>query len=85
MNLDARGVCAGSGEGPLRHPPLAGDEVARIAPVRIGKRGPNLGEGGSNGAPPAYANAIADELSPLGVKVTRLPLSPSQIVALLDR
>jgi aerobic carbon-monoxide dehydrogenase large subunit len=30
-------------------------------------------------------NAVADALSPFGVTVTRLPLSPSQIVSLIDR
>jgi aerobic carbon-monoxide dehydrogenase large subunit len=43
-----------------------------------------VGEGGAIGAPPAVVNAVADALSPFGVTVTRLPLSPSRIVALLD-
>jgi carbon-monoxide dehydrogenase large subunit len=42
-----------------------------------------VGEGGAIGAPPAVVNAVADALSPFGVTVTRLPLDPSQIVALL--
>jgi carbon-monoxide dehydrogenase large subunit len=42
-----------------------------------------VGEGGAIGAPPAVVNAVADALSPFGVTVTRLPLSPSQIVGLL--
>lgn len=44
-----------------------------------------VGEGGAIGAPPAVVNAVADALSPFGVTVTRLPLTPSAIVALLDR
>jgi len=44
-----------------------------------------VGEGGAIGAPPAVVNAVADALSPFGVTLTRLPLSPSRIVALLDR
>jgi carbon-monoxide dehydrogenase large subunit len=44
-----------------------------------------VGEGGAVGAPPAVVNAIADALSPLGVTVTRLPLGPSQISALVDQ
>jgi carbon-monoxide dehydrogenase large subunit len=44
-----------------------------------------VGEGGAIGAPPAVVNAVADALSPFGVTVTQLPLSPAQIVALLDR
>jgi carbon-monoxide dehydrogenase large subunit len=43
-----------------------------------------VGEGGAIGAPPAVVNAVADALSPFGVTVTRLPLSPSRIAALLD-
>jgi len=44
-----------------------------------------VGEGGAIGAPPCVVNAVADALSPFGVTVTRLPLTPSAIVALLDR
>ena len=43
-----------------------------------------VGEGGAIGAPPAVANAVADALAPLGVTITRLPLSPAAIVALID-
>ncbi len=43
-----------------------------------------VGEGGAIGAPPAVVNAVADALSPFGVTVTRLPLGPSQILALLE-
>ena len=42
-----------------------------------------VGEGGAIGAPPAVVNAVADALAPFGVKVTRLPLGPSQLMALL--
>jgi carbon-monoxide dehydrogenase large subunit len=42
-----------------------------------------VGEGGAIGAPPAVVNAVADALSPLGVTVTRLPLGPSEILALV--
>lgn len=42
-----------------------------------------VGEGGAIGAPPAVVNAVADALSPFGVTITRLPLSPSTIVSLL--
>jgi carbon-monoxide dehydrogenase large subunit len=44
-----------------------------------------VGEGGAIGAPPAVVNAVADALSPFGVKVTSLPLTPSRIRALLER
>ena len=43
-----------------------------------------VGEGGAIGAPAAVANAIADALAPLGVTITRLPLSPATIVDLID-
>jgi carbon-monoxide dehydrogenase large subunit len=42
-----------------------------------------VGEGGAIGAPPAVVNAVADALSPFGVTVIRLPLTPSRIAALL--
>jgi len=41
------------------------------------------GEGGSSGAGAAIANAVADALSPLGVPVTSLPLSPDRLLGLI--
>jgi aerobic carbon-monoxide dehydrogenase large subunit len=41
------------------------------------------GEGGSSGCGAAIANAVADALSPLGVSVTALPLSPDRLLALI--
>jgi carbon-monoxide dehydrogenase large subunit len=55
--------------------------VATPGPGPGGYKG--VGEGGAIGAPPAVVNAVADALSPFGVTVTRLPLGPSQILALL--
>jgi carbon-monoxide dehydrogenase large subunit len=43
-----------------------------------------VGEGGAIGAPPAVVNAVADALAPLGVTITRLPLTPSRLVQMLD-
>ncbi len=43
-----------------------------------------VGEGGAIGAPPAVVNAVADALSPFGVRVNALPLSPARIVDLID-
>jgi carbon-monoxide dehydrogenase large subunit len=43
-----------------------------------------VGEGGAIGAPPAVVNAVADALSPFGVTITKLPLGPADLVALLD-
>jgi carbon-monoxide dehydrogenase large subunit len=39
-----------------------------------------VGEGGAIGAPPAVVNAVNDALAPLGVSLTRLPLTPSKIL-----
>jgi carbon-monoxide dehydrogenase large subunit len=55
--------------------------VETPAPGPGGYKG--VGEGGAIGAPPAVANAVADALAPLGVTVTRLPLTPGAIGALL--
>jgi carbon-monoxide dehydrogenase large subunit len=43
-----------------------------------------MGEGGAIGAPPAVFNAIADALAPLGVRLTRQPLTPSAIVDAIE-
>lgn len=56
--------------------------VETPAPGPGGYKG--VGEGGAIGAPPAVVNAVADALAPFGVTITRLPLSPAAIVALLD-
>jgi aerobic carbon-monoxide dehydrogenase large subunit len=42
-----------------------------------------VGEGGAIGAPPAVVNAVADALAPLGVTITRLPLTPTAILELV--
>jgi carbon-monoxide dehydrogenase large subunit len=42
-----------------------------------------MGEGGAIGAPAAVVNAIGDALAHLGVQVTRSPLSPNDIFALI--
>jgi carbon-monoxide dehydrogenase large subunit len=39
-----------------------------------------VGEGGAIGAPPAVVNAVNDALAPLGVTLTRLPLTPATIL-----
>ena len=56
--------------------------VETMGPGPGGYKG--VGEGGAIGAPPAVVNAIADALSPFGVEITRLPLSPAAIVDLLQ-
>ncbi len=68
--------------------------AAEVPPIEYGhietpSGGPGgykgVGEGGAIGAPPAVVNAVADALSPFGVTVTSLPLSPSRIIELLNR
>jgi carbon-monoxide dehydrogenase large subunit len=44
-----------------------------------------VGEGGAIGAPAAVVNAVADALSPFGVRLTRLPLTPDAVVAALEQ
>jgi carbon-monoxide dehydrogenase large subunit len=44
-----------------------------------------VGEGGAIGAPPAVVNAVADALAPFGVEITRLPVTPASILALLEQ
>ncbi|WP_338829585.1 xanthine dehydrogenase family protein molybdopterin-binding subunit [Bradyrhizobium sp. 27S5] len=44
-----------------------------------------MGEGGTIGAPAAIANAIADALSPLGVGVAILPMTPERIFKLMEQ
>jgi aerobic carbon-monoxide dehydrogenase large subunit len=68
--------------------PTAGDvPVIEYGHVETPSPGPGgykgVGEGGAIGAPAAVVNAVADALSPFGVRITRLPLGPSQILELL--
>jgi carbon-monoxide dehydrogenase large subunit len=44
-----------------------------------------MGEGGTIGAPAALANAIADALSPIGIDVSILPMSPERIFRLMEQ
>jgi aerobic carbon-monoxide dehydrogenase large subunit len=62
-------------------PPIEYGHIETPSPGPGGYKG--VGEGGAIGAPAAVVNAVADALAPFGVTVTRLPLSPSRIVALL--
>jgi aerobic carbon-monoxide dehydrogenase large subunit len=43
-----------------------------------------VGEGGAIGAPPAVVNAVADALSPFGVTITQVPLTPAAVIGLLE-
>ena len=42
-----------------------------------------VGEGGAIAPPAAVANAVEDALAPFGVRITRTPLGPATLLALL--
>jgi carbon-monoxide dehydrogenase large subunit len=43
-----------------------------------------MGEGGTIGAPAAIANALADALSPLGIDINELPVTPERLFRLIE-
>ena len=69
--------------------------VPDVPPVEIGhietpspfSRGgiKGMGEGGAIAPPAAIANAVADALSPLGVQVNEIPLTPERVLACIER
>ena len=63
-------------------PPIEYGHLETPGPMPGGHKG--VGEGGAIGAPPAVVNAVNDALSPLGVALTRLPLTPARIVEAID-
>ncbi len=57
--------------------------VESASPTTLGGfRG--MGEGGTIGAPAAVANAVADALSPLGVEINELPITPERLFRLIE-
>ncbi|WP_040831276.1 xanthine dehydrogenase family protein molybdopterin-binding subunit [Nocardia jiangxiensis] len=59
-------------------------EIGHIETLGPGPGGyKGVGEGGAIGSPPAVANAVADALSPFGVEISRLPLSPAAIIQMI--
>ena len=53
-----------------------------VAPHTLGGfRG--MGEGGTIGSPAAIANAVADALSPWGLEISELPVSPDRLFQLI--
>jgi len=42
-----------------------------------------MGEGGTIGAPAAIANAVSDALSPLGIEINELPITPNRLFRLV--
>jgi carbon-monoxide dehydrogenase large subunit len=43
-----------------------------------------VGEGGAIGSPAAVVNAVADALAPFGVPITRLPIRPADVLAIVS-
>jgi carbon-monoxide dehydrogenase large subunit len=58
--------------------------VERPSPTTLGGF-KGVGEGGTIGAPGAIANAVADALTPFGIDVSELPISPERLFARLRR
>jgi carbon-monoxide dehydrogenase large subunit len=48
----------------------------------LGAKG--LGEGGAISPPAAIANAVEDALAPFGVRITKTPVTPAMVLALLE-
>jgi carbon-monoxide dehydrogenase large subunit len=57
------------------------EHIETPSPLPGGHKG--MGEGGAIGSPAAVMNAIGDALAPFGVRPTRQPLGPSELLALL--
>lgn len=63
-------------------PPIVVEHLETPSPTNpLGAKG--MGEGGTIGATAAVVNAVADALAPLGVAVTRTPLSPERVWSLI--
>jgi carbon-monoxide dehydrogenase large subunit len=63
-------------------PPMQVVHLDAASPTTLGGfRG--MGEGGTIGAPAAVANALADALSPLGIEITELPVTPERLFRLI--
>jgi CO/xanthine dehydrogenase Mo-binding subunit len=68
-----------TGEMPSVEVHISEDDPSPVNP--LGVKG--AGEDGTVGAGAAVANAVADALSPFGVTVTTMPLSPSRVLTLI--
>jgi len=63
-------------------PPMQVVHLDAASPTTLGGfRG--MGEGGTIGAPAAIANALADALSPLGIEIDELPVTPERLFRLI--
>ncbi len=64
-------------------PPMDVTHIEALSPNTLGGfRG--MGEGGTIGAPAAVANAVADALSPLGIMIDELPITPERLFRLIE-
>ena len=64
-------------------PPMDVTHIEALSPSTLGGfRG--MGEGGTIGAPAAVANAVADALSPLGIEINELPVTPERLFRLIE-
>jgi carbon-monoxide dehydrogenase large subunit len=64
-------------------PPIGIVHVEAELPATLGGfRG--MGEGGTIGAPAAIANAVSDALSPLGIEIDTLPVTPERLFRLVE-
>ena len=62
--------------------PIEVHHIETPSPTTLGGfRG--MGEGGTIGAPAALANAVSDALSPLGIEINELPITPERLFRLV--
>jgi carbon-monoxide dehydrogenase large subunit len=64
-------------------PPMHVVHLESESPTTLGGfRG--MGEGGTIGSPAAVANAVSDALSPLGIEINELPVTPERLFRLIE-
>ena len=64
-------------------PPIQVVHLESESPTTLGGfRG--MGEGGTIGSPAAIANAVSDALSPLGIEINELPVTPERLFRLIE-
>jgi len=64
-------------------PSIQVTHLETVSPTTLGGfRG--MGEGGTIGAPAAIANAVTDALSPLGIEINELPVTPERLFRLVE-
>jgi carbon-monoxide dehydrogenase large subunit len=64
-------------------PPMTVVHLESESPTSLGGfRG--MGEGGTIGSPAAIANAVTDALSPIGIEINELPITPERLFRLVE-